>query len=393
MRIVDICEKAIPISRYGDPSIPSGGLDTSIVAVITDVRREGRAVVGYGFTSIGRFAQGGLIHERFAPRLLAASESELVAERGTGIDPFRAWEVMMKGEKPGGHGERCVAVGALDMAIWDAAAKSAGIPLYRLLAENLGRECPASTPVRAYASGGYRYPSDDIARLREEVRRLLARGYSHLKIKIGVAPLGVTPLQEDLARIEAALSLLPSSGSLAVDAMNAYDARQATSAAGALADFGLWWFEDICDPLDFATLAAVASHYPGALAAGEALFSAAEAKLLDAYGGLRRERDILQFDPAHCYGVSGYLRIVQTLLAAGWSRNAFWPHGGHLYTLHLVAALGLGGCEMNPLSFQPFGGLSDGVDPHDGSITAPEVPGIGFETKAELYRLFRSLHD
>ena len=128
MRITAIHEQAIPVSRYADPAIPSGGLTTSVVAVTTDVVRDGRPVTGYGYASIGRFAQGGLIRERFAPRLLAAADS-LADEAGTNLDPFRAWRAMMAGEKPGGHGERCVAVGTLDMAIWDAAAKIADLPL------------------------------------------------------------------------------------------------------------------------------------------------------------------------------------------------------------------------------------------------------------------------
>src|SRR5688500_17362270 len=109
MRIVDIRERSVDISRYADPAFPSGGLTTSIVAVTTDVVRNGRPVVGYGFASIGRFAQGGLIRERFAPRLLAAAEPALANDAGTNLDPFRAWNAMMATEKPGGHGERCVA--------------------------------------------------------------------------------------------------------------------------------------------------------------------------------------------------------------------------------------------------------------------------------------------
>lgn len=385
MRFVDVRERAVPISRYSDPSIPSGGLDTSAVALTTDVLRDGKPVVGYGFGSIGRFAQSGLIRERFAPRLLRAGDADLANADRTNVDPFRAWGVMMKGEKPGGHGERCVAVGALDMAVWDAAAKIAGLPLHRFLAGTVRGE-HATPRVRAYASGGYLYPADDEARLRDEARALLAGGYTHLKIKIGAAPLA-----RDCARIETVLALLPAGERLAVDAMNQYDATSSLEAARALAPYGLWWFEDVCDPLDFETLAAVVRAYDGPVAVGEALFSDAEAKLVDAYGGVRRERDILQFDPAHCYGVPGYLRIVDAMLARGWPRSAFWPHGGHLYTLQLVAALGLGGCEMNPRSFQPFGGLGDHIAPDGGWVTPPDAPGIGFETKSELHRLLREV--
>lgn len=365
MRNVAIHEQAVPISRQAAPALPSGGLTTSMVAIVTDVRRAGQPVVGYGFSSIGRYAQSGLIRERFAPRLLAAPPSALTTPDGVTLDPFRAWAVMMAGEKPGGHGERCVAVGTLDMALWDAAAKILDQPLCQVLARWVGADEPPMARVPVYAAGGYYYPHDDLAHLSDEVRTLQALGYQQLKIKIGGAPLA-----QDVARIEAVLALLPAS-QLAVDAMNAYDAAQSQAAAAALASYRLRWWEDVGDPLDFATLAAVAaaSAYAGPLATGEALFSLAEARLLARYGGLRPAQDLLLFDPVHCYGLPGYLQIVA----------------------HVVSALGLGGAEVNPLCFQPFGGLADGGTPRDGCVAPPPAPGIGFELKAELHRLFRAL--
>jgi hypothetical protein len=97
MRIVEVRERTLPISRYADPAVPSGGLTTSAVAVITDVIRSGRPVIGYGFGSIGRFAQGGLIRERFAGRLLAAREADLVDQTRSNLDPFRAWRAPRAG--------------------------------------------------------------------------------------------------------------------------------------------------------------------------------------------------------------------------------------------------------------------------------------------------------
>jgi len=382
MRIVELRERSVPISRYRDTAIRGGGLTTSVVAAVTDVIRRGRPVVGYGFGSMGRFAQSGLIRERFAPRLLEAGD--LATADGRTLDPFRAWRAVMTGEKPGGHGERCVAVGTLDMALWDAAAKIVDVPLYRLLAETVGRAAPTGD-VAVYAGGGYYYPDDDVARLSDELRAFEDTGHTHAKIKIGGAPLG-----QDLRRIEAAVKVMPA-GRLAVDAMNAFDTRAACEAAVALAPLGLWWLEDICDPLDLDTHAAVASIYEHPIAAGEALFSAAEARLLDRYAGLRRERDVLLFDPVHCYGIPGYLEIVTTLEARGWPRQAFWPHGGHLFSLHVAHALGLGGAELNPLSFPPFGGLTDGAAPVGGRVTPSPAPGIGFEAKADLSRLFTTV--
>jgi D(-)-tartrate dehydratase len=385
MRIVDIRERPIRISRYRDPHIPSGGLTTSLVAVVTDVARAGRPVVGYGFASVGRYAQSGLIRERFAPRLLRAAAQDVATDDGANLDPFRAWNVMMTGEKPGGHGERCVAVGTLDMALWDAAAKIADVPLHRFVTDRLNRDA-ATRQVPVYASGGYPYPGNDIAALSEEVRHFADLGFTRVKIKIGGAA-----LDHDLRRIEATAAHLAGSEHVAVDAMNAYTPDMSLTAATALARFRLWWFEDICDPLDFATHARIAARYDPPIAAGEALFSAAEAALLDRYAGLRRARDVLLFDPVHCYGLPGYLQIIDTLTAAGWPRHAFWPHGGHLFSLHLVAALGLGGAEITPLAFQPFHGPPPALPVNAGRMRLPDVPGIGFELHDDAWPAFRSL--
>jgi L-alanine-DL-glutamate epimerase-like enolase superfamily enzyme len=353
---------------------------------VTDVIRNGKPVVGHGFASVGRFAQGGLIRERFAPRLLAAAGGEIADEDGENLDPFRAWKVMMAGEKPGGHGERCVAVGTLDMALWDAAAKIAGLPLYQVLAARTGGTETGKPAVPVYAGGGYYYPSNDIARLSDEIRRFIDLGYGRAKIKIGSAE-----LEQDLKRIDAAATLLGGPQHLAVDAIYAYTPVTAIEASDALGPLGLRWFEDICDPLDFETLAAVAARYAAPIAAGEALFSAAEANLLDRHAGLRRHRDILLFDPVHCYGVPGCLQIVESLEQRGWPRTAFWPHGGHLFCLHLVAALQLGGAEVNPLSFLPFGGYGDDTLVSKGIATPPQIPGIGFEGKSDLRNFLSTL--
>lgn len=385
MRVVAIREQTIPISRYADEGNRSGALDTSIVAVVTDVQRDGKPVVGLGFSSMGRFAQGGLIRERFAPRLLAAREESLATESGDNLDPLRAWQCMMEDEKPGGHGERCVAVGTLDMALWDAAAKIAGKPLYRFLADYLGLSTRQEA-VPVYASGGYYFPSEDIERLTGEVHQFLDRGYTHVKIKIGSLS-----LSDDLKRIEAVLELLPRGSHLAVDAMNRYTPDEAIEAAKAFAPYRLRWMEDACDPLDFIAHANLARTCELPLAAGEPLFSLADARNLLRHGGLRRDRDVLVFDPVHCYGLPEYLRIIAHFETDGWPRTAFLPHGGHLFSLHVAAALGLGGSEANPHNFQPFGGFGDEASVSEGWVSLPHAPGIGFETRSALRELFRSV--
>src|SRR5881628_2203043 len=186
MRIVDIREVTAPIaSSIANAYIDFSKMALSLVAVVTDVVRDGRTVIGYGFNSNGRYGQGGLIRERFAPRLLEAKPDSLLDETGL-LDPDRAWAAMMSNEKPGGHGERSVAVGTIDMALWDARAKLEEKPLFRLLADRSGRE--ANPRVFVYAAGGYYYPGKDLGALKAEMRGYLDRGYTVVKMKIGGAP-------------------------------------------------------------------------------------------------------------------------------------------------------------------------------------------------------------
>src|SRR5215472_605800 len=139
VRIIDIQEITKPISSpIRNAYIDFTKMTTSLVAVVTDVVRAGKRVVGYGFNSNGRYGQGGLIRERFAPRILEADAKSLLNAAGDNLDPDKVWATMMMNEKPGGHGERSVAVGTIDMAVWDAVAKIAGKPLFRLLAEQYG---------------------------------------------------------------------------------------------------------------------------------------------------------------------------------------------------------------------------------------------------------------
>src|SRR5690348_6479798 len=129
VRILDIAEVTKPIaSPIRNAYIDFSKMTTSLVAVVTNVERNGKRVVGYGFNSNGRYGQGGLIRERFRPRLLEADPASLLAARGDNLDPEKCWAALMQNEKPGGHGERSVAVGTIDMAIWDATAKIAGKP-------------------------------------------------------------------------------------------------------------------------------------------------------------------------------------------------------------------------------------------------------------------------
>jgi L-alanine-DL-glutamate epimerase-like enolase superfamily enzyme len=385
MKIVDLREITQPIaSSIRNAYIDFSKMTTSLVAVVTDVVRDGKPVVGYGFNSNGRYGQGGLIRERFAPRLLEAEPDSLLNDAGDNLDPDRIWAALMKNEKPGGHGERSVAVGTIDMAVWDAVAKIAGLPLYELLARRHQRQ--ANPKVFVYAAGGYYYPGKDNQALRAEMRSYLNRGYNVVKMKIGGAS-----LQEDAQRIEAVLQEIGNDAQLAVDANGRFDLQIAIDYARMLRNYPLFWYEEAGDPLDYQLQAVLADHYPGAMATGENLFSHQDARNLLRHGGMRPDRDWLQFDCALSYGLCEYQRTLQVIQDAGWSPSRCIPHGGHQMSLNIAAGLGLGGNESYPDLFQPYGGFPDGVKVQAGHIVMPELPGIGFEGKSDLAAVMREL--
>jgi L-alanine-DL-glutamate epimerase-like enolase superfamily enzyme len=387
MKITAVYEGVVPISSsIRNAWIDFSKMDSSIVAVVSDVMRDGKPLVGYGFNSNGRYAVGEILRRRMVPRLLEAEPSGLLDGSGTNISPERAWDIMMTNEKPGGHGERSVAVGVLDMALFDLAAKVAEQPLYRYLSDRYGQGDP-DPDVFVYAAGGYYGPSKTLEDLQDEMRRFLDLGYSVVKMKIGGAD-----LEEDLKRIEAVLEVVGSGQALAVDVNGRFDLDTALQYAAALEPYDLFWFEEVGDPLDYRLNATVCEYYRGTVATGENIFSLVDARNLIRYAGLRPDRDYIQIDPVLSYGLVEYLRIQQMLRDHGWSSRRCIPHGGHQFSLHIAAALHLGGNESYPGEFFPTGGFADDAKVINSRVGLTDVPGIGFEVKRDLYKVFRQLH-
>lgn len=385
MRIVDIRERTAKLaSSMRNAVIDFSRMTISTVAVITDVVRDGKPVVGYGCNSNGRYAQGGILRERLLPRILEADPDSLLDANGV-IDPFRVQTCLMHNEKPGGHGDRAVAAAAIDMAIWDAVAKVEEKPLWRVLSEryNGGRH---DDRVLVYPGGGYYYPGREIEQLQAEMRGYREQGYRIVKMKIGGAP-----LDTDIRRIEAVLEIVGSGEYLAVDANGRFGLTEALAFGEAAAPYRLCWFEEPGDPLDFELNAELARRYDPPIATGENLFSAQDARNLALYGGMRTDRDWVQLDPALAYGLTEYLKMLEALEALGWQRRRHIPHGGHLLGLHMAAGLQLGGTESYPLVFQPFGGFTDGAVVENGFTAPPAAPGLGIEQKSELIKLLASL--
>jgi L-alanine-DL-glutamate epimerase-like enolase superfamily enzyme len=383
MRIVAVRERTVDLaSATRNSSISFDAMTASTVAVHTDARKNGQPIVGLAFDSVGRYGHGALLRERFIPRLLAADPDDYADGRG-GIDPHRAWAVLMKNEKPAGHGERCGAVGLIDAALWDIAAKAAGEPLWRLLAKRCGGS-DANGRIAVYASGGHYRPSNDLPSLRDDVRRAIDRGHRRIKIKIGGASLG-----DDLERIEAVLRVIERGMSLAVDGNGTFDRAKAVQYLDALAQFPLAWIEEPVHPLDFELHRDIAERSSIPLATGENLFSRDDARNLLRYAGLRKDRDLLQFDISLSYGLVEYLRILGDLEEHGWRRERCAPHAGHLLAMNAVAGLGLGFAEVAMDTATLFGALTSGIPVDDGMATLSSAPGTGFEQ----LRIFNDVFD
>jgi len=374
--IVEIRNAVVPISsEISNAYIDFSKMTASVVALVSDVVRDGKPLVGYGFNSNGRYAPEGLLNERFIPRLKDA-------DLGGEIDPERAWAAMMSNEKPGGHGERSVAVGVLDMALWDLAAKIADVPLYQLIADRW-RGGKIDKKIFVYAAGGYYYPGKGTGELQAELSSYRERGYRVCKIKIG------SGLEEDIERIEAALEIVEDGKNLAVDANGRFDMETAAAYAEALKPYNLFWYEEAGDPLDFELQAELGRIYPNSMATGENLFSHQDGRNLLRYGGMRSDRDWLQVDCALSYGLVEYKRFLDLLPDYGFQNLNCIPHGGHQMSLNIAAGLGLGGNESYPDVFAPFGGFADATRVEDSMVGLHECPGVGFEAKANLIETLR----
>ncbi|WP_415309029.1 mandelate racemase/muconate lactonizing enzyme family protein [Candidatus Pelagibacter sp. Uisw_099_02] len=386
MKIIDIQEKTFSInSDIKNAYISFAKMDCSVVAIKTDVKINGENVVGYGFHSNGRYAVSELLTKRFIPRLNEANEKDLLNDEGNNFSPEKISKVLMQNEKPGGHGERSTAVGTLDMAIWDIVSKIEQVPLYEYLAKKYGNG-EFTNKIFVYAAGGYYYPGKDIPLLLDEMKGYLDLGFTTVKMKIGGAP-----LKDDLKRIESVLKLVGDGQNLCVDANGRFDLKTAIKYGVAIEPYNLKWYEEAGDPLDYKLNSELSKTYKNGLATGENLFSMQDSRNLIRYGGMRKDIDWLQFDCSLSYGLVEYLKTLKMMKENNWNSTRVIPHGGHQISCNIAAGLNLGGNEIYPSLFQPFGGFPDSSLVENSYVTFPKFIGMGYEHKKKLNDLFKRL--
>src|SRR5437016_4112028 len=122
MRILEVRERTVPLAAdFHNAAIAFDDMSASALAITADL--DGRRLAGFAFDSIGRYGKGGLLRERFIPRLRAAAATALLDSSGL-IDPEACVRAVMANEKDGGHGERPGAVALIEAAAWDLRAKA-----------------------------------------------------------------------------------------------------------------------------------------------------------------------------------------------------------------------------------------------------------------------------
>lgn len=324
-----------------------------------------RVIGGDGSTGIG-FCYAG----SDAGMVSTMAVRELFAPVAVGADPHATaglWERMYRlALLHGRAGSVMRALSAVDIALWDLNARTAGLPLHAYLG-GLGAD-----GVSAYASGGYYLEGKGVDGLAAEVRRYVDMGFEAVKIKVGRVPIG-----QDDERIEAARDVLGPGGLLMLDANNAWrDVTEALAALRVWERHDPYWIEEPFSPDDVVNHARLARRTPVLVATGE--IEAGRWRHLDL---LQHDAAaILQTDAAVCGGITEFMRIAHLADAFGVPMAPHWFHDLHV---HLVAAVTNGAwVEFFPgedvFNFRRLIDRQLEVIP-PGRVAVPSAPGLSFD--------------
>jgi L-alanine-DL-glutamate epimerase-like enolase superfamily enzyme len=366
MKILTVSAEAVRIP-VSEPTRMSTRLLNQRDYLVVRIEVDGSAETGIGYVYAG--TSGG--------SLLKAATSTLLAPILLGRDAtaiLDLWDSMYQETLlVGRRGLLLRAISAVDIALWDLAAKRAGVPLAVMLGGSV-RNIPA------YASGGYyraKAGAWDKA-VAEEIRQNQACGFRDHKIKVG----GLS-VREDAARVEAAAMAIGSGGRLALDANNAYkNVAEAISAIRAFekaaGDVGLWWVEEPLCPDDIEGHRQIASAVETPIATGELLQTRWEFRQLIE----RQAADIIQPDAGVLGGISEWTRVVRLTETFGIPIAPHWHANLHA---HLAAAsqncLGVEHflLEKDIYNFEQLLTASTHLKYRQGVVEVPNRPGIGIE--------------
>lgn len=282
-----------------------------------------------------------------------------------GENPFfveRIWDRMYyHNRKPVAKGEYIMAMGSVDIAIWDIIGKALNLPVYKVLGAYQEK-------IKVYAAGGYYEEGKGIADLVKEMEGYVSEGFRAVKIKVGGAS-----FQEDVERVRAVRQALGDEIDILIDANNKWRAYEAIRFGRAVEKYNPFWFEEPVAPDDFAGCAEVRQALDIPIVAGENEFTRWGCRDLI----VNHSADILNPDTVKAGGITEYRKIAA--LASAFHIPVA-PHGEPQMAIQLLAA------SPNTLIMETYPGTKSQYNPilplypvKDGFITVPDKPGLGIE--------------
>jgi L-alanine-DL-glutamate epimerase-like enolase superfamily enzyme len=310
-------------------------------------------------------------------RLLSVAVTDLLGAKLIGQDSLRVeglWQEMYQEALLQGRvGAVMRALSAIDTAVWDLNARTAGLPLYKYLGSMVDDRVPA------YASGGYYLPGKTPKKLGKELAGYVRDGFKAVKMKTG----RLSPREEE-ARIRAAREAIGPDVLLMLDANNAWqDLPTALRYMDRLEPYDPYWIEEPFSPDDLDNHAKLAQRTRVTVATGEIEAGRWRFKeMLD-----KQAAGILQTDATVCGGVSEWRRIAATAASYGVTVS---PHAWHDVHVHLAAsAPNAGHVEFMPddhiVNFRRL--IDTQLVAKHGDLLLPQTPGLGFNfDKAAVHK-------
>jgi L-alanine-DL-glutamate epimerase-like enolase superfamily enzyme len=347
--------------------VPEGTADSTrkvetigfvLVRITTDQGLEG---IGVTYHEVGGEATRALIQHNMTPKLIGRDplESEAI---------WQEFFHYLRGV--GRKGLSFCALSAIDIALWDLKGKIANLPVCRLLGGNLTR-------VPVYASGGWTSYDDD--QLVDEMKSMVRRGFSHIKMKVGFG--GGTQPNRDVERVRKVREAVGPDIRILIDANNCFDAASAIKLANRIRDYDIFLFEEPVFADDIPGLAKFRRGTDIPLATGEHEYTKHGVRDLL----LAEAADIVQVDGAR---VGGYTEMLKcAALTQAWNVK-FAPHAMENIHLHLVAAIPNALFLERLLMFEPVTGqvFKNAPVPVDGYMTVPDLPGIGLNLDMDFIK-------
>ncbi|MBI3126996.1 MAG: mandelate racemase/muconate lactonizing enzyme family protein [Candidatus Tectomicrobia bacterium] len=338
---------SIPLERpLLTASFPINGIDSVLVDVDTDAGVSG---IGWIF-AFGRKKVRGI-------QLMIDDLGEMLeGEDALAIE--RCWRRMWNAVTFIGHsGAAVIAMSPIDTALWDIAAKVAGLPLYKLLGG-------ARESVEAYASQGL-WLHQTVDELQEEAASFAARGFKGVKMRVGKPD-----REEDIARVRAVREAVGPGTKLMVDVNQVWDAPTAIQMGRRLEEFDVAWIEEPLPYEDLEGCAQVSRALDTPVCTGETNYTSQDFRRMCELG----TADILMPDLMRMGGVTEWMKAARVAQAF---HLPVTPHLFMEFSSHLFSA------SPNAIwqEYQPWWEpvLREPVDFREGLIHLKPIPGAGFE--------------